>query len=74
MEHGIYFNNDSDNNDILSALAELNDTYLIENLSSDNENSTSDSEVISNSDDIENLEENFKEMCLNDFEFVENSE
>jgi hypothetical protein len=70
---GIYFNNDSDNKDILFALAELNNTYLIENLSSDSENSASNSEVISNSDDIENLEKNFKEMHLNDFEFVENS-
>jgi hypothetical protein len=74
MKHGIYFNNDSDNKDILSALAELNDTYLIENLSSNSENSASDSKVISNSDDIENFEENFKEIHLNNFEFVENSD
>ncbi|PKC56964.1 hypothetical protein RhiirA1_473231 [Rhizophagus irregularis] len=55
---------------------DLKNTYFIKNSDSDNEKSTSDGEieVASNNDynDIENLEENFEEMCLNDFKFTEN--
>ncbi|CAG8845479.1 36007_t:CDS:2, partial [Gigaspora margarita] len=36
MEHGIYFNNNDTNNDISTALAELDDTFFVENSSSEN--------------------------------------
>ena len=74
MEYGIHFNNDNENKSILSALAELDDTFFIENSSSDDEKNISDSEASFNSDDIEQLRENFNEMHLNNFEFVENSD
>ena len=81
MEHGIYFNNDGANENILSALEELDNTFFIENLSSNSEKSASDNEIISNSDNIENVEdveenfnENFNEMHLSNFEFMENSD
>ena len=78
MEHNIYFNSDSANKNILSALEELDDTFFIENLDSDDEKNvlnSSDNKVIPNSDDdIEVLEENFNEMHLSNFEFVENSD
>ncbi|RGB28919.1 hypothetical protein C1646_767246, partial [Rhizophagus diaphanus] len=69
MEYGINFDNDNANNNILSALAELNNTFFIENNSSSDEKSISDDEVISNFDDIEDdtqsLVENFNEMRIN---------
>lgn len=78
MEYGINFDNDNANNNILSALAELNNTFFIENNSSSDEKSISDDEVISNFDDIEDdtqsLVENFNEMRINNLEFVENSD
>src|SRR4051812_42651160 len=74
MEHGIYFNNDNANKSILSALEELDNTFFNEYSSSDDEKNNSDSEVSSNSDDIEELRENFNAMHLNNFEFVENSD
>ncbi|RIA79117.1 hypothetical protein C1645_841479 [Glomus cerebriforme] len=54
MEYGINFDNDSANDHILSALAELNNTFFIENNSSFDEKSISDDEVVSNFNDIEN--------------------
>ena len=78
MEYGINFNNVNANENILSALAELNDTFFIENNSSSDEKSVSDNEVISNfsdvEDDTQNLVENFNEMHLNSHEFVENND
>ncbi|PKY62569.1 hypothetical protein RhiirA4_527648, partial [Rhizophagus irregularis] len=78
MEYRINFNNNNANENILSALAELNDTFFIENNSSSDEKSVSDNEVISNFSDIEedtqNLDENFNEMHLNSHEFVENND
>jgi len=76
MEYGIYFNKDGANENISAALMDLKNTFFIENSDSDNKKSTSDGEieVASNNDydDIENFEENFEEICLNNFEFTEN--
>ncbi|GES98234.1 hypothetical protein GLOIN_2v1484099 [Rhizophagus clarus] len=78
MEYGIYFNNNSANENILAAITELENIFFIENSSSDDEKNTSDNEEVevssNNSNDIENLEENFKEMRLNNFEFTENND
>ncbi|PKB93283.1 hypothetical protein RhiirA5_415157, partial [Rhizophagus irregularis] len=78
MEYGINFDNDNANENILSALAELNNTFFIENDSSSDEKSISDNEIIPNVNDIEDdtqsLVENFNEMHLNNFEFMENSD
>ncbi|PKC17578.1 hypothetical protein RhiirA5_346049, partial [Rhizophagus irregularis] len=57
---------------------ELNNTFFIENDSSSDEKSISDNEIIPNVNDIEDdtqsLVENFNEMHLNNFEFMENSD
>ena len=78
MEYGINFSNDSANENILSALEELNNTFFIENDSSSDEKNVSDNEVNPNFDDIEDdiqsIVENFNEMHLNNYEFVENSD
>ncbi|CAB4491667.1 unnamed protein product [Rhizophagus irregularis] len=78
MEYGINFDNDNANENILSALAELNNTFFIENDSSSDEKSISDNEIIPNVNDIEDdtqsLVENFNKMHLNNFEFMENSD
>jgi hypothetical protein len=79
MEYGINFNSNSANENILTAITELENIYFIENSSSDDEKSTSDREEIevasNNSNDIENFEENFEEiMHLNDLEFAENND
>ena len=77
MEYGIHFDNDNANNDILDALEELNNTFFIEILSSDdekNEKNASDSSEHEVVDDINDLEENFNKMHLSNFEFVENSD
>ncbi|GES76447.1 hypothetical protein GLOIN_2v1838883 [Rhizophagus clarus] len=78
MEYGIYFNNNSANENILAAITELENIFFIKNSSSDNKKSTSDNEEVevssNNSNDIENLEENFKKMRLNNFEFTENND
>ncbi|PKK47984.1 hypothetical protein RhiirC2_761752, partial [Rhizophagus irregularis] len=78
MEYGINFDNDNANENILSVLAELNNTFFIENNSSSDEKSISDNEVIPNVNDVEDdtqsLVENFNEMHLNSFEFMENSD
>ncbi|CAB5173433.1 unnamed protein product [Rhizophagus irregularis] len=72
MEYGINFNSDDANKNILSALEELDNTFFVENNSSSDEKNISDSDDISDSDKIEDLVENFNEMHLNNFEFVEN--
>ena len=76
MEYGINFSNDSANENILSALEELNSTFFIENNSSSDEKNVSDNEVNPKFDDVEDgtqsLVENFNEMHLNNYEFVEN--
>ncbi|RGB23822.1 hypothetical protein C1646_773957 [Rhizophagus diaphanus] len=78
MEYGINFSNDSANENILSALEELNSTFFIENNSSSDEKNVSDNEVNPNFDDVEDgtqsLVENFNEMRINNLEFVENSD
>lgn len=81
MDYGINFNNDDANTNILSALAELNDTFFNKSNSSSDEKSVSDKsddEVSSNFSDIEddtqNLVENFNEMHLNNVEFIENND
>ncbi|CAB4476132.1 unnamed protein product [Rhizophagus irregularis] len=78
IEYSINFDNDNANENILSALAELNNTFFIENNSSYDEISISDNEIIPNVNDIEDdtqsLVENFNEMHLNNFEFMENSD
>ena len=78
MEHSIYFNNDSANENILATLEELDNIFFIENSSSNSKKSVSNSEIISNSDNIddakENFIDNFNEMHLSNFEFVENSD
>ena len=53
MEYGINFSNDSANENILSALEELNNTFFIENDSSSDEKNVSDNEVNPNFDDVE---------------------
>ncbi|POG70237.1 hypothetical protein GLOIN_2v1617591, partial [Rhizophagus irregularis DAOM 181602=DAOM 197198] len=76
--YSIKFDNDNANENILSALAELNNTFFIENNSSSDEISISDNEIIPNINDIEDdtqsLVENFNKMHLNNFEFMENSD
>src|SRR5689334_8275911 len=79
MEYGIYFNNNSANENILATITELKNIFFIENSSFDDEKSTPDKEEVevssnSNSNDIENLKENFKEMHLNNFKFIENND
>ncbi|RIA87616.1 hypothetical protein C1645_827556 [Glomus cerebriforme] len=63
-------NNDDANKNILTALEEVDNTFFVENSSSDSEENTSDHE---NVDDIDNLNKNFNEMHLNNFKFVKNS-
>jgi len=59
MEHSIYFNNDSANENILATLEELDNIFFIENSSSNSKKSVSNSEIISNSDNIDDIKENF---------------
>ncbi|GES76155.1 hypothetical protein GLOIN_2v1484099 [Rhizophagus clarus] len=73
MEYGIYFNNDSNNKSILASLEELENTFFIENSSSESEKNITDSEAVPDSDDFESLEEEFNKMQLNNFEFIEDS-
>src|SRR5271170_5659298 len=72
MEYGIHFNNDNANKNILAALEEVDNTFFVENLSSNSEENTSDRSNHEDDNDINNLDENFNEIHLNDFEFVEN--
>src|SRR3984957_10482689 len=77
MEYGIHLNNDSTNENILVILEEVNNTFFIENVSSDSEENISDSSNYGDredNNDIDDLEENFNEMHLSNFEFVENSD
>ncbi len=77
MKYGIHFDNDSANKSILATLTELDDTFFIKNIensSSESEKNTSDNEVLSNSDKIESLKENFDKIHLSNFEFMENSD
>ncbi len=72
MEYGIHFSNDSANETILSALEELNNTFFIENSSSESEKNISDNHTSDSDSDIESLKTNFNKIHLNNFEFVEN--
>jgi hypothetical protein len=72
MEYGIHFDNDSANENILAALEEVNNTFFVEDLSSNSEENASDSSNHEDDNDIDNLDENFNEMHLNNFEFIEN--
>ncbi|PKY56564.1 hypothetical protein RhiirA4_428334 [Rhizophagus irregularis] len=78
IEYRINFNNNNANENILSALAELNDIFFIENNSSSDEKSVLNNEVISNFSNVEedtyNFDKNFNEIHLNSHEFVENND
>ncbi|RIA92913.1 hypothetical protein C1645_735915 [Glomus cerebriforme] len=74
MEYGIHFNCDNANKNILSALEEVDNTFFIEKLNSDDEKDIPDSSSNEDNDDIDNFEENFNEMHLSNFEFMENSD
>ena len=72
MKYSIHFSNDSANETILSALEELNNTFFIENSSSESEKNISDNHTSDSDSDIKSLETNFNKIHLNNFEFVEN--
>src|SRR3954463_14862976 len=77
MEYGIYFNNDSENNTILFALEELENTFFIENSGCESEkNTTDDNENNENifDEEITSINENFENLHLNNFEFIENTD
>jgi hypothetical protein len=56
----------------LAALEEVNNTFFVENLSSNDEENISDNLNHEDNNDIDNLNEDFNEMRLSNFEFVEN--
>ncbi|GBC03703.1 hypothetical protein RclHR1_05270012 [Rhizophagus clarus] len=72
MEYGIYFNDDNANNNVLATLEEVNNTFFIENDSEENTSDSSNHEDHEKNNDINDLEENFNEMHLSNFEFMEN--
>ncbi|CAG8513622.1 9211_t:CDS:1, partial [Scutellospora calospora] len=71
MEHSIYFSNDSANDDISTALAELNDTFFVEDSSSESELIISDNEIKLESDNDKSFNSSNK-IYLNSFEYIDN--
>lgn len=74
MEYGIYFNNDSENNTILSALEELENTFFAENSSCESEKNTTDDDENTSDEEITSMDKNFENLHLNNFEFIENTD
>ncbi|RGB42230.1 hypothetical protein C1646_662434 [Rhizophagus diaphanus] len=72
MKYGIHFNNDNANNNILAALEEVNNTFFTKNDSDDNISDNSNHEDHEENNNISDLKENFNEMHLSNFEFMEN--
>ena len=70
MEYGIYFNNDNAYETVIVALEELENTYFIENSSSESENNSTNGDENTSDDEIISINENFN---INSFEFVNNS-
>src|SRR3954462_145979 len=70
MEYGIYFNNDNAYETVIVALEELENTYFIENSSSESENNSTNGDENTSDDEIISINENFN--ILNNFEFVDN--
>ncbi|KAF0498701.1 protein lava lamp-like: PROVISIONAL [Gigaspora margarita] len=73
IEHSIYFNNNDANNDISMALAELDDTFFVENSSSESDQNISDNEIKSESDNDKNFDDNSNTTYLSNFEYIDNS-
>ncbi|CAG8572773.1 8733_t:CDS:2, partial [Scutellospora calospora] len=69
--NGIYFSNDSANNDISTALAELNDIFFVEDSSSESELIILDNEIKSESDNDKSFNSSNK-IYLNSFEYIDN--
>ncbi|GES78278.1 hypothetical protein GLOIN_2v1484099 [Rhizophagus clarus] len=74
MEYGIYFNNDSENNAILSALKELKNTFFAENSSCESEKNTTNDDENTSDEEITFMDKNFENLHLNNFEFIENTD
>jgi hypothetical protein len=65
MEYGIHFNNDNANETVLVALQELENTYFIENSSSESEKNSTNGDENTSDDEVISINENFN---INNFE------
>jgi hypothetical protein len=74
MKYGIYFNNNSDNSTILSALEVLENTFFVENSSGESEKNTTDDDENTSDEEITSMNKNFENLHLNNFEFIENTD
>src|SRR5271154_940061 len=74
MEYSIYFDNDGANKTISAALEELENTFFIEDSSSESEKNISDDHEIMSDEEIESINKNFENLHLSNFEFAENSD
>ncbi|CAG8847984.1 10407_t:CDS:2, partial [Gigaspora margarita] len=72
IEHSIYFNNNDANNNISTALAELDDTFFVENSSSESDQNISDNKIKSESDNNKNFDNNSNITYLSNFEYIDN--
>ncbi|CAG8488680.1 250_t:CDS:2 [Dentiscutata heterogama] len=72
MEYDIYFSNDDTNNDILMALAELDDIFFVKNSSSESDQNISDDKIKFKSNDNKNFNDNSNTTYLSNFEYIDN--